>query len=76
MKIAFALVLFRRGLTVTALAPGTNQALHAHLEKLLASRAHTLARAVPLPHVAAGPVLHVDLAIVAPTPDREDQGAA
>jgi hypothetical protein len=43
-------------------------ALHAHFRGLIDKKAHTFPHAAPLPLVAAGPILHVDLDLVTRKP--------
>ena len=62
--------LFLHGGAAAAIATRSNHdiALHAHFRNLIETQAYTFPHAAPLPLAAAGPILHVDLALASHKP--------
>ena len=67
------MILFLHGDTATAGAtdPTNDHILHDHLRGLVNNKAHTFPHAAPLPLAAAGPILHVDLALLSHKPELQ-----
>ena len=69
LAIAAAVLLLHGGAAVVGFATEkNNKALHVHFQGLVDTRAHALPYAAPLPFAAAGPVLHVDVALASRKP--------